>query len=78
MSGSKVRMVAGQFAIIDDDRARDHVAIYPVDEHGCFLHKEPVCIVPMKYHAWFIKWLCGTETPVEFPEPLEHVLAIKK
>ncbi len=48
------------------------VDIWAVDEHGCLLHSEPICIVPPKWHAWFLDWIEKQKCPIEFPPLLWH------
>lgn len=48
--------------------------IFIVDEHGCLLHTEPVCTVPVSGdgHAWFVDWLEGQTCPYPRGDLLYH------
>lgn len=48
------------------------VEMWAVDEHGCVLHCEPVCTVPVPCHQWFIDLLEAEPPLVLFPSLLEH------
>jgi len=56
-----------------DVAADGWVRIWAVDDKGRHLHTEPVCVVPMNYHQWFIDWICGPdmEPPIQMPALLE-------
>lgn len=51
------------------------IPVLAVDEHGCLLHTEPVCLVPAKWHPWFIEWLERQDVPVLYPTLLYHPMA---
>lgn len=50
--------------------------IYLVDRHGCILHTEPICMVPDRWHAWFIKWLKRQALDRLFPDLLKHPFTV--
>ena len=43
-----------------------------VDEHGCLLNTEPVCMIPIRSHAWFAEWLETQEPACTFIPLLHH------
>jgi hypothetical protein len=47
-------------------------SVWVVDEHGCHLHTEPVCTVPVPWHDWFAEWLRNQPVEQYFPELIHH------
>lgn len=45
----------------------NHTSVWVVDEHGCLLHTEPVCVVftGPTGHSWFVEGLEGQ--PCSYP-----------
>lgn len=63
-----VRVEMSRVHLAATEERNGWTAIYAVDDHGFFLHTEPVCTIPTNYHAWFRDWLLSqTSFDQEFP-----------